>query len=288
MEYILPQTAESKNYLQFPKWLKYFEISSDAKLLYVYLYDFFRMAEDNPAYIDDQGRVFVICTRVAMQELLGCAKGTAIKAVKELIDLDLLEEKRGRQEANKIYLKMPSSKEIKELSQSNKEKKEAAKNKKSKIWTSKNWTSRGSKIELQEVQNLNPNNNNINKTNNIYNNITNNTDVVDDTATAEEVFDNSQTKISLEKLRLQDAYQLEQNFYAKPDVAFKSFISKLTKADKTTVNDFNEEKIWDLYWKFLLLNRYIPDDLNELPEGIKSPNAYLIGIIRNMSKDSDY
>ena len=65
------------------------------------------------------------------------------------------------------------------------------------------------------------------------------------------------------------------------EVKIKRFISKLTKADKTTVNDFNDEETWDLYWKFLVLNRYIPDDFNELPEYIKSPNAYLVGIVRN-------
>ena len=136
---------------------------------------------------------------------------------------------------------------------------------------------------------LNPNKNNNNKTNksknNILNNITNATDDVVDTHTHsnEEIFDNVQNKISLEKLRMQDAYQLEKDFYTNPDATFKRFISKLTKADKTTVNDFNEDETWDLYQKFLLLNNYIPDDFNELPEGIKSPNAYLVGIIRNLA-----
>ncbi len=82
---------------------------------------------------------------------------------------------------------------------------------------------------------------------------------------------------------MQDAYQLEKDFYTNPDATFKRFISKLTKADKTTVNDFNEDETWNLYQKFLLLNNYIPDDFNELPEGIKSPNAYLVGIIRNLA-----
>lgn len=131
--------------------------------------------------------------------------------------------------------------------------------------------------------------NNTNKNNSINNNITNNTNNVDDNIhTTEEVFNNVQTKISLEKRRLLDTYLLNQDFYIKPDAMFKKLISKLTKTDRLTVNAFNEDETWDLYQKFLLLNRYIPDEFNELPEGIKSPNAYLIGIIRNMSKDSDY
>lgn len=145
---------------------------------------------------------------------------------------------------------------------------------------------------------LNPNKNNNNKTNKSKNNISNNivdtselvekeklNDFVVDTytPTTEELFDNFQNKISLGKMRLQDAYQFEKNFYTKPDATFKRFISKLTKADKTTVNDFNEDETWNLYQKFLLLNNYIPDDFNELPEGIKSPNAYLVGIIRNLA-----
>lgn len=132
--------------------------------------------------------------------------------------------------------------------------------------------------------------NNTNKNNSINNNITNNTNNIVDahTPSIEEIFDNMQNKISLEKLRMQDAYQLEQNFYVKPDAEIKKLISKLTKADKATVYAFTEDKTWDLYWKFLLLNKYLPDYFNELPEGIKSPNAYLIGIIRNISKDSDY
>ena len=144
----------------------------------------------------------------------------------------------------------------------------------------------------------NPNKNNNNKTNKSKNNISNNIvdtsellekeklndSVVDTyTSTTEELFDNFQNKISLEKMRLQDAYQLEKDFYTKPDATFKRFISKLTKADKTIVIAFNEDKTWDLYWKFLVLNRYIPDDFNELPTGIKSLNVYLVGIIRNLA-----
>ena len=141
----------------------------------------------------------------------------------------------------------------------------------------------------KSVQYNNTLENNTIENNSIINNITNNTDVVDyNTHTTEEVFDTVQNKISLEKLRLQDAYQLEQNFYTKPDSDFKKLLAKLTKTDKATVYAFTEDKTWDLYWKFLLLNKFLPDDFNELPEGIKSPNAYLIGIIRNISKDSDY
>ena len=114
------------------------------------------------------------------------------------------------------------------------------------------------------------------------NNTTNNSAVVDtSTPSSEEIFDNVQNKIFLEKMRLLDTYLLDQDFYTKPDAMFKRLISKLTKADKATVNSFNEEETWDLYLKFLLLNKYIPDDFNELPEYIKSPNAYLVGIIRN-------
>ena len=207
MEYYSAEQILSDNFMKYPRWLKSIKISSDAKLLYVYLLDRYSLSLKN-RWVDDKGHVFLICTRFEMQELLDCAKGTAIKAAKALEETGLIEEKRIPNAPSRIYLLMPAYEQLYGDNADNDKKgiednEQKSKNWKSKIWTSKNCTTGSPKNELSEVQNLDPNKNNNNKTNksknNILNNITNATDDVVDTHTPsnEEIFDNVQNKISL-------------------------------------------------------------------------------------------
>ena len=101
-----------EHYMQFPKWLMYdptfASLSNDAKVLYMFLKDRFRLSAKNHWY-DKEGRVFVICSRQRMQELLNKSENTIKKIMNELVDekIGLIEEKRNKQSNNYIYLLMP-------------------------------------------------------------------------------------------------------------------------------------------------------------------------------------
>ena len=177
MKYYSAEAIMVADYYQFPKWLKKIKVSSDAKLLYVYLFDRYRLSLKN-GWVDKENRVYLICPRSEMQELLDCSKGTAIKAARALEEAGLIEEKRVPNEANRIYLLMPSYSEEaeKDLTASNDEDVNNE-SRKFKNWTSKNCTSGGSKSGLPEVQNLNPSNNYSSKNNKSKNYYSNDNDI---------------------------------------------------------------------------------------------------------------
>ena len=111
MKYYSAEAVLTMEFMQFPRWLKSFDVSSDAKLLYVYLLDRYKLSLKNK-WVDSEGRVYLICTREEMQELLGCAKQKSIKVAKELVDSGLIIEKRnGHMKANWIYLLLPDYEE---------------------------------------------------------------------------------------------------------------------------------------------------------------------------------
>lgn len=111
MKYYSAEAIMVTEYFQFPKWLKDMKISSDAKLLYVYLFDRYRLSLQN-GWIDDQNRVYLICSRGEMQKLLDCSKSTAIKASKALAEVGLIDEEPVVGGTNRIYLLAPSYSEV--------------------------------------------------------------------------------------------------------------------------------------------------------------------------------
>ena len=104
-----------EHYYQFPKWLiedpEFSQLSNDAKVLYTFLKDRFRLSAKN-RWIDKQGRVFVICKRETMEATLHKSKNTITKIVGELTKKNLIEDvQNGKTRPNFIYLLMPEFKE---------------------------------------------------------------------------------------------------------------------------------------------------------------------------------
>ena len=68
------------------------KLSNDAKVLYTLLKDRFKLSLKNN-WVDKKGRVFIICKRETMQELLHKSKNTISKIVGELVSFNLIEDK---------------------------------------------------------------------------------------------------------------------------------------------------------------------------------------------------
>ena len=101
----------SCEFLKIPKTLfvndAYRNLSSDAKLTYALLYDRLSLSKLN-GWINDNDEVFLIYTREEISEDLGISYKKAIAAFRELLEVELIAEKRrGRGEANMIYIVKP-------------------------------------------------------------------------------------------------------------------------------------------------------------------------------------
>ncbi len=119
-------------------------ISCDAKLLYGLLLDRMSLSAKNE-WLDEENRVYIIFSIKEVMEYMNCSKGTAIRFMSELEESNLIErKKRGRGLADYIYVKKYFD-ENQVVQKENLKKSECC-------------TSEGSESELQEVQNLNPNN----------------------------------------------------------------------------------------------------------------------------------
>lgn len=134
-------------------------LSARAKIIYEYFLTLFEMSKKHTDQFQDEKGIYICCAREKLMEKFSCAKGTIIKAIKELKTQNFIEEVRqGQGKVNKIYLKdlfLDSKKSKNCISKS-----------------SKKETSKSLKSELQEVQKLTPNN--INHYNTIDFNIQNN------------------------------------------------------------------------------------------------------------------
>ena len=123
-------------------------ISCDAKLLYGLLLDRMSLSAKN-GWFDEDNRVYIIFSIKEVMEYMNCSKGTAIRFMSELEESNLIErKKRGRGLADYIYVKKYFD-ENKVVQKENPKKSEFC-------------TPEGSETEPQEVQNLNPNNTDIN------------------------------------------------------------------------------------------------------------------------------
>lgn len=110
-QYYNASHLKDEKYLQMPRWLmedeEFSNLSNDAKVLYTVLKDRFRLSARN-RWIDKQGRVFVICKRETMMDILHRSKSTVIRLIDELEKVDLIEDvRRGLNKPNFIYLLMP-------------------------------------------------------------------------------------------------------------------------------------------------------------------------------------
>ena len=201
--YITRKDKTKELFFKLPKALmyetKYKEISANAKLLYGMLLDRTGLSIEND-WFDEEDRAYIICEVSEIEIFLKCARATANKALKELEKINLVKKLRlGQGEANFLYVAhVDTTKETldthlnlhKRMVDALKHKRAVAEEKrkakkleeKSKSQKFKNCTStentsvenseqldllealRSTKNELLEVQNMNPNNTNTNKT----------------------------------------------------------------------------------------------------------------------------
>ena len=153
--------AETDNYTfyRFPKLLVTSEnfkcLSSDAKILYGLMLDRISLSVKN-SWVDADKRVYIYYSLEDVMEDLNCSKNTAMKSLQELENIGLIERrKQGQGKPSLIYVKnfMPERR--------------VSDSQNLGIKTPNICDSRLPKFENQESQDLNPNNNKINNTNNI-------------------------------------------------------------------------------------------------------------------------
>ncbi len=98
---------EYEAYAVFPKKLftakKYAELSSNAKVLYVFLFDRAKLSQKH-GYTDLNGEIFVYCPITVACEILNCSKAVAIKNFNELENCGLIRRvRRNQADPYKIY-----------------------------------------------------------------------------------------------------------------------------------------------------------------------------------------
>ena len=80
------------------------KLNSDSKILYAFLLDRLSLSQKNH-WFDKEGRVYLIFTREEVQNKLCLSEKTVTKAFKQLIDVNLIAEKRqGLGKPNLIYI----------------------------------------------------------------------------------------------------------------------------------------------------------------------------------------
>lgn len=109
-DYFYGQQSEQFSFYRIPKILfsqdKFWNVSTDAKLLYGILLDRMNLSARN-GWLDEAGRVYIIFTIEEIKESLGCAEKKAVKLLNELEKkAELIERKRqGLGKPNLIYVK---------------------------------------------------------------------------------------------------------------------------------------------------------------------------------------
>ena len=147
-EYFYGNEADDFIFYRIPKKIitssLFKDVSFGAKILYGLLFDRVGLSIKN-SWFDEENRAYIIFSIQEVMESMYCSKPTAVKFMAELEDTGLIERtKRGRGLTDYIYVKKFVDKEKVVKNFDHKE--------------LKTLTSEGSKTELQEVQDLNPNN----------------------------------------------------------------------------------------------------------------------------------
>ena len=113
LDYFYGQAGELFSFFRIPKALsqeqRFQNLSTDAKILYGILLDRMSLSAKN-GWRDEQGRVYIIYTVQEVQKSLCCAEHKAVKLLRELEDIDLVERKRrGLGRPSLVYVKDFSS-----------------------------------------------------------------------------------------------------------------------------------------------------------------------------------
>ena len=181
-DYYYGVEAEQFSFYRVPRLLikgqRFKGLSSDAKLLYGLMLDRMALSMKN-GWLDGENKAYIHYTIENIMEDLGCAKATCTKVLAELDSkkgIGLIEKKRqGLGKPDIIYVK---NFVLSESSEPMMDEEKVVENpidsdasteiQNLNFQKSKKQDSRSSEIELQEVQNLNPNYNNISYTDKSY------------------------------------------------------------------------------------------------------------------------
>ena len=134
------------------------KLNSDSKILYAFLLDRLSLSQRNH-WFDEYGRVYLIFTREEVQNKLCLSEKTVTKAFKQLLEVNLISEKRqGLGKPNLIYVgKIQHEEVITNIEQKNLQ-----------VLNSKNYGSREVKntiLDAEKFPTINPNNIKTNVTN---------------------------------------------------------------------------------------------------------------------------
>ena len=109
-DYYYGTEADQFSFYRIPKVLftdsEYRKLSTNAKTLYGILLDRMNLSVKN-GWLDEKGRVYIICTIKEIKSSMGCAEQKAVKLLNELeYDAGLITRKRqGMGKPNVIYVK---------------------------------------------------------------------------------------------------------------------------------------------------------------------------------------
>lgn len=107
--------SEEKNqipYFQYPKFLLELQLSQNAKLLYMLLYDRARISQKNE-WLDEQGRVFVAFPITELSAKMSKCRSSVKNALKELEDAGWIVRKfSGFSKPKHIYVLIPDEKTL--------------------------------------------------------------------------------------------------------------------------------------------------------------------------------
>ena len=122
-DYYYGQESEQFNFVRIPQVFftdeKFSAMSCEAKILYGLMLNRMGLSKKN-GWLDDRNRVFIIYTIEDVMETMSCAKAKAVKTIKELEDMKLIEKnRRGFGQPTLIYVKNFISKENKQEQNNN-------------------------------------------------------------------------------------------------------------------------------------------------------------------------
>lgn len=113
MQYITKSEAKNQiPYFQYPKFLLGLQLSQNAKLLYMLLYDRARISQKNE-WLDELERVFVVFPIEELSEKMGKCRSSVKNALKELEDTGWIVRKfSGFLKPKHIYVLIPGEKDL--------------------------------------------------------------------------------------------------------------------------------------------------------------------------------
>ena len=233
------------------------KLNSDSKILYAFLLDRLSLSQKNH-WFDEYGRVYLIFTREEVQNKLCLSEKTVTKAFKQLLEVNLIAEKRqGLGKPNLIYVgKIQHEEIISDIEQDNIQ-----------ILNSKNYSSgkvKNTTLDTEILPTINPHN--------IKTNIIN-TDSINPNST-----DELHLKEIKNKCKLEEFTQEEKNILE--DVIDSLYYKETLKVGSVTVNHY---KILDKL-KLIVKENLIQllDILKNIPNIQNAKNYLMICLYNNL------